>query len=410
MNTNWIKLDNAAKAFSLVESKNNNIFRFSAILKDKIDVNFLKCALKKTLDFYPIFKVKLRKGFFWKYLKQNEKLPIIEKENEFFCQSKSFKRNNNFLLKITYFNKKINMEMFHILTDGVGAKKFFVDFLYNYLDLKYNLNYSEKNKINSFKVDEYLKNANKKLRFKKQNKKAFFIKEKYINNKNKTYHFIMNLKKFKSICKEYKVSLTEFLTTIYILSIYNTIYDKKTNKDIIITVPIDLRKYYEVETLSNFFTCMYINGNVVKDDEIIFEKILNHVHNDYKNKLVKEKVDTYLSRDVKLGTNIFLKLIPLSIKKFFMKYFCSMFCQNSTATLSNIGIIDVIDEYKNYIENIFVLVKVEKKQKTKCTICSYNNNLTVTLTSNLYSEKFENEFYKLLKKYISEVKLIKEIY
>ena len=44
MNTNWIKLDNAAKAFSLVESKNNNIFRFSAILKDKIDVNFLRSA------------------------------------------------------------------------------------------------------------------------------------------------------------------------------------------------------------------------------------------------------------------------------------------------------------------------------------------------------------------------------
>ena len=41
---------------------------------------------------------------------------------------------------------------------------------------------------------------------------------------------------------------------IYIFTIYKTIYNKASKKDILITLPIDLRKYYNVDTLVNFFT------------------------------------------------------------------------------------------------------------------------------------------------------------
>ena len=82
----------------------------------------------------------------------------------------------------------------------------------------------------------------------------------------------MNLDRIKSICKNYKVSITEFLTAIYMLSLYKTIYDKNSNKDLSVAIPVDLRKYYNVETLSNFFVCMNIQGNVNKSKEITFKK------------------------------------------------------------------------------------------------------------------------------------------
>ena len=42
----WRKLDNVAKIFSLDDKNNTNIFRYSVVLKEDIDVNVLKSALE----------------------------------------------------------------------------------------------------------------------------------------------------------------------------------------------------------------------------------------------------------------------------------------------------------------------------------------------------------------------------
>ena len=79
---------------------------------------------------------------------------------------------------------------------------------------------------------------------------------------------MLNLNKFKIICKKYNVSITEYITALYIYSIYKTIYNKKSNEDIIITIPIDLRRHYNVSSLNNFFTCMDINSNIVNSNVV----------------------------------------------------------------------------------------------------------------------------------------------
>ena len=77
----WQKLDNMAKLFSLSNKKNTNIFRFTVILKQKVNKYILSLALNKTLITYPDFKVKLRTGMFWNYLEFNKKAPIINQDN-----------------------------------------------------------------------------------------------------------------------------------------------------------------------------------------------------------------------------------------------------------------------------------------------------------------------------------------
>lgn len=407
MDNSWRKLDNTAKVFSLDEKKNNNIFRLSVILKDKVDSMILKSAVNKTLEMYPSYKVKIRTGFFWNYLEVNNKEPIIEQETEMPCKSINFRKNNGFLFKVTYFNNKINLDIFHVLTDGMGATIFLKGILYNYLNIKYNLKTEAKKTQKKFDFfqDEYLKNADKKLISKEEYKKAFLIKEKSNLLNNKTYHYVLNLKIVKKICKKNNVSISEYFTALYIYAIYNTVYDKSSDKDIIITVPIDLRKHYNVEAFTNFFTCMFIEGNILNNKNISFEKILNQVHKEYKNKLTLNNIKRYLARDVKLGTNIAIRLVPLYVKKLFMKYFYKFVNQTTTTTFSNIGSIKVEEQYKKYIDNIIVLVNSGRTQKVKCTVCSYENNLTLTLNSNLINNSLEQEFYNLLINYVGEVKL-----
>jgi len=407
MNNIWRKLDNTAKIFSVDEFKNNNTFRLSAVLKTKINPQILKKAIIKTLKVYPSYKVRRKSGLFWDYLETNPKEPIIEKENELPCKTINYRKNNEYLFKITYFNKKINLEIFHALTDGIGGTILLKELLYNYLNIKYKLNYHHNDiiKIKNTNQDENLKNVNKKITYKEKNKKAYLIKEKSNLLKNKTYHYILNLNKTKTICKNNKVSISEYLTAIYIYAIYKTIYNKKSKKDIVVTIPIDLRSQYNIDSFSNFFTFMNVNSNVINKKKITFKTILNQVHKEFKTKLTKENIKSYLSRDVKLGTNLAIRLTPLTIKKNFMKYFGKTVNQKTTTTLSNIGPIKIEEKYQKYIENIMILVSTGNIQKVKCTICSYQNNLTVTINSNLISNKLEKEFYHLLIKHLGKVKL-----
>ena len=100
----WRNIDNTAKIFSLDFKKNANVFRFSIVLKEKVDNKILEEALYKSLESHEAFRVKLKNGLFWDYFEYNEKLPII-KERKKELTHFDYVRNNNYLFKVTYFNK-----------------------------------------------------------------------------------------------------------------------------------------------------------------------------------------------------------------------------------------------------------------------------------------------------------------
>ena len=64
----WRRLDNSAKIFPLSTGKKySTVFRLSVLLKENIKPDILQEALNETLEKYPPFKVKIKKGFFWHY-------------------------------------------------------------------------------------------------------------------------------------------------------------------------------------------------------------------------------------------------------------------------------------------------------------------------------------------------------
>ena len=304
---NWRKLDNTAKIFSLYDRSNTNIFRLSVLLKEKVNVKLLKKALKKTLKDCPTFNLKIGTGFFWNYLELNNKEPIIKKENEIPCDHIDFKQNNDYLFKVTYYNNKINLDIFHILTDGTGATILLKILIYNYLNLKNNIisNINIKNDNKNYQ-DLYLKYYDKNYKMSYDFKPAYQlpgIPNKKINN---TYHYIISVKEIKNICKKLNATITEYLTAIYIYALYLSLYNKKSNKEINVTVPINLRNFFNNETDTNFFTYMNITSNINNKDNISFNEILKHVKQEFKEKLNDNKIKEYLARDVKLGMNLYL--------------------------------------------------------------------------------------------------------
>lgn len=389
---NWRRLDNTAKLFSLDNINNTSIFRYSVVLHEKISVKILKKAILKSLNDFPCFRVKRDSGLFWDYLDYNSKSIIIKEENEIPCKHIDFKKNNDFLFKVTYYNKKINIDFFHVLTDGVGAISFFKSVVYYYLNIKYGLCHIEKNNINY--KDYTLEFYDKKYLEKREYKPTYKFSGFASNRVNNTYHYTLNLNEIKSVCKNNNVSITEYLLSIYMYSLYLSIYNKKSEKEIHVMVPINLRTHYNVETMSNFFTYMSIYSDFVGKKDICFEDVLKQVKKEFNTKYSHDKIKSYLACDVNIGMNISIRLIPLFLKKFAMKFVESL--RASSTILSNVGIIDVDKKYKKYIDNIYMLVMPNKIQRIKCSVCSYDSNLNITINSCINDLYFERVFYNML--------------
>ena len=105
MSSKWYKIDNAGKIFPTVYSKEErSSFRLSAVLKDEVDEHLLKIALTKALQRFPTFNVKLRRGFFWYYLENNTKEPIVELDRNIFSKI-TLKSEDEYLFKFIFFWK-----------------------------------------------------------------------------------------------------------------------------------------------------------------------------------------------------------------------------------------------------------------------------------------------------------------
>ena len=199
----WRRLDNSAKIFPMSTSeKYSTVFRLSVLLKEDINPQILKQAVIKALDKYDIFKVKLKAGLFWYYLEDNDKEPKISEERDYPCKYINPKTNNDYLFKVTYFKNKINIDIFHALTDGNGGTVFFREIIYTYLELVYtkvlNKNSRIVKKIDFDAEDSYLKNYNKKAISTNPSSRAYELKGRKIKlGAISAIHQIIDLEKLK---------------------------------------------------------------------------------------------------------------------------------------------------------------------------------------------------------------------
>ncbi len=399
----WRRLDNSAKIFPLSSSrKYSSVFRISAVMKDKIVPRFLEKAVINALNKFNFFKVRLKKGFFWYYFEYNDKKIVIEEEKDYPCKYIDPNTNNDYLFKVTYFDRKINIDIFHSLTDGNSAIQFFKEIVYQYIEITYAKDFKDSlrtDKKFDFNIeDSYLKNYNKKVKNNIKSKRAYLLKGRKIPfDAIRATHQIIDLKKLKEIAKTNGATITQYLTAVLIKAIYlGNMKQKNANKPIKICVPVNLKKYFKSKTLSNFFSYITVGADTQKIDFNNFKDILELVKNDFNNLLKPEEITKTMSLNVKLGNNFFIRIIPLFLKQIFVRLSYLEIRKYTTTTFSNIGRIGIIAEYQKYIDQFLFLIAPERIEKIKCSTCSYEDKMFFTFTSILMKTNVEKEFKKIL--------------
>ena len=401
----WRRLDNSAKIFPISAGKKySTVFRFSAILKEEIDPESLKKAVILALRKYKSFRVRMKSGFFWNYFEHNPKDPIIEKEKDYPCKYIDYKRNNNYLFKVTYFNQKINIDIFHSLTDGNNGNLFFKEIIYTYIELTHPQEFEEElrstRKVEYTTEDSYMQNYDKKAKSNNSSQKAYILRgEKIRLGAVSAIHEIIDMNNLKEICKKENCTVTQYLSAVLIYSIYEENYKKSNGeRPIKLCIPVNLKKYFPTsKTISNFFSYITLEAEMKKDNLNTFEKILQFVKDDFKKRLTEEEIIKTMSGNVKIGNNPFIKVVPLFLKKVIVRLSYIEIRKYTTTTFSNVGRIGIIGKYKPYIDGFLMLIAPEPVEKIKCSACTFEDKMVFTFTSILNDNGIEKRFYEFLR-------------
>jgi NRPS condensation-like uncharacterized protein len=404
--TQWRRLDNTAKLFPVIANENlSNVFRVSVTLKEDIIQEILQQTLEEVLPWFDGFNVRLRRGFFWYYFEGNKKVPTVEKEATYPCKYIDPRSNQQFLFRVSYYEKRINLEVFHAITDGMGAINFLKELTYHYIELLKMQDSSKKISRRPSREcildteDSYLKNYKKRSNKPYSTKKAYQLKGEllYLDTVS-VIHGYVDLNNLKKKCKEKGVSVTKYLMALLIWCIYEEYLNKqKYEEPISINLPINLRSFFESTTTMNFFAITAIEF-LSNGKDYTFEDILSMVNKQMDENITKEKLEEIISYNVSNEKKPLVRFAPLVIKYIALQLVYRRVSRRNTMTLSNLGPIKILPEFEKYIEGFHFIIGVSKKQKMKCGVCSYEDKIIVTFFSVLKDTYLQRAFFRALTK------------
>ncbi len=401
---NWLKLDNAAKIFpSVTNAKRHNLFRLSFELTEEIDPVVLQEALDVTIKRFAYFNVKLKRGIFWYYLEENKVKPLVYEEKPFVLEPFSQLDNRGFLFRVLYYNKRISLEVFHVLTDGFGGSQFLKTLVYNYLLLKgkkidsEGIILSDLETLTVEKNDSFLENYYTEVNKNRKEVKACHIKgEIYDDDWLSVMTAKVKEEDMKRLCNKYDCSVTQLLTTIIMkVALSNKRMFDNLKRPFQVFIPADLRKHFPSKSLRNFSIC--IRSKISLKQDLSFEEILKIVKSEVQEELKKENLLTIIASNVKWEKMLLLRITPLFLKEIALKigYENSGSAPNSFC-LSNLGKIDIPSEMKQYVEKITFANGSSSQAPINMGVTKYDNKYFLTFSSTLVDRAIQRDFFRFL--------------
>ncbi|MBO5104930.1 MAG: hypothetical protein J6B74_07725, partial [Ruminococcus sp.] len=384
----WLKLDNAAKLYPAVRTKNwSNIFRLSITLNEKIDPVVLQSALSVTVKRFPSIAMRLCMGFFWYYLEEVREVPKVMPERPYPCSKMTYADMKKCAFRVLYYQNRIAVEFFHSLTDGNGGLIFIKTLAAEYISQKHNVKiesgygvFSRSETPDSKELeDSFLKYDG---HVSASRREATAYKVSGTKEKDDFHHVItgiVSLGDALAVSKKYGVSLTTFLVSVMIYSIMQIqdreVPDKKKQKPVKIFVPVNLRNYFESSSMRNFV--LYVTPGIDANmGDFTIDEIVNIVHHQMKLQLTEKHMRAKITTNVKAEKNRFLKVMPLIIKNIGMKAVFSMVGEKKTSiTMSNLGAVKVPEQMSRFTERFDFTLGVQATGSNNCGILSYGDRL-----------------------------------
>ena len=398
----WTRLDNAAKIFPpTTNEKDTKVFRFVSELKEEVDKEILQIALDKALLLFPMYQTVLRRGVFWYYFESTDIKPEVVEENKLPCNMLYRQNRKNLLFEVTYYNKRINLEMYHAVTDGTGALGFLKTIVYYYILMKHEQDFSDKlPKLDydasfSQKMDDsFLKHysGDKRLDKIKLSKAYHITGRRSLDNRLKIIEGVMSVKEVLEMAHRHDTSLTVYLTALFIKAIYMDMPVRDRKNPVTLSVPVNLRTYFPSVTARNFFATVNISYHFGQNSDLL-EDIIQVVKDSFARELTEENLRGHMNRLSAVEHNAFMRVIPLVLKDYILRFASFLSDRGITATLSNVGKVTIAKELAPYIYMFDCFVSARRPQ---ICMCSFDDQLVVSFVSPFVGTDIQKNFFRML--------------
>lgn len=382
----WNKLDNAAKIFpSTIEQSETRVFRFYCQLTKDVQPEALQQAVDRAVRQFPHFLKILRKGLFWYYLENSSKRPKVEQESQSPCSHIYKSGHHELLFKISYFKKRINLEIFHVLADGAGAIEFLKFILAAYFNILYPgtlpvndpliQNPLSITELDSDAFEEYY-TGEKDPRSKKKGLVWLLKGQRRPDLDINVTEGVVSTKKILELAHTYHTTMTEFLVAVLIKSFISQMSDKELKKSLVIDIPINLRNFFPSETTRNFFAILPVTYKPQSRDDSL-ETICACISKEFAETITKENLLGKINSLGSFERNVPMRLVPIFLKDPGLQFCNFMAKRFVTGCFSNLGKIVMPECFDPYIEQIGIYSSTLTIQ-AEC--CSYKDRLTLGFT------------------------------
>jgi len=408
-NRQWYKLDLSANVYPTLQSRTfSSVYRLTVTLKEIVQPGLLQQALNQTLPRFPQFRVSMRKGMFWRYLEVNQNPPpMVRPDVRNPCMPMAFNNKNRYLIRVYYYDRQISFEAFHSLSDGYGAITFLKTLTAVYLRNR-GVNIPSGNGILDISEeppaeemeDAYIRYADSRITNKRTMEKA------YILQGTKEPFYTLNIisgavpvTEIKAAARRYDATITEYLVSALLYAILQK--QKETTRPkrlrpVRIALPIDLRGFFPTESLRNFITMLYPTIDP-RLGEYTFEEIVQQTRFFARYSLNDKFLKADITTNARTTQNLAVRMVPLFIKDIILRQFYTRVQnQQSSAGLTNMGIVHLPAEMEPYVERVDILMGQPFSPRTNCAIISYRDTLTINFANSIIETDIERYFFRKL--------------
>ena len=402
----WFKLDNAAKLYPAVAtSRWSSMYRVSALLASPVDKETLQRAVDMVLPRFPAFKVRLKRGFFWFYFEENTAPLYVLHEEGHPCMPLKFSENNGYMLRVLYGKNKISAEFFHALADGTGGLCFIKTLVTQYLNLtgvpvafdNGALDPKDAPAASEYE-DAFQRMPLPKVRTSRKETTAYHLHA--TREMPHTLNLIvasMPCDKVRALAKAMNVTMTEYLAGVMLYVLYlEAKKEKHAARPIRISIPINMRQYFETRTLRNFssFVNPWIDPRL---GEYTFEEIVKTVHAFLAYYNNPKLLSAIISANVQDERNLLIRLCPLPLKNFVInRVFKSAGDRLISTTLTNLGRVLIPTGGEEAVKRFELCLGAPVTPVCSAAMLSTGNELLLAFSDNILEKTLPRETLRFL--------------
>lgn len=399
----WSRLDNAAKIFPPSNmGTNTSVFRFSCTLKETVRPDLLQQALDRAVEKFPAYLVVMKSGAFWYYFEETDLKPKVVPETRPVCGPLWEEGSRDLLFEVSYFKERINLEMFHALTDGTGAVAFLKTIVYYYLLAAHPGAFGETPPVLPEEASEAARSSDSFRKYykpvrgqqeKKGGPRAFSIRGQGGGREDLlAIEGVAPVQAVLDAAHAFGTTMTVYLTAVFIEALRKEMPASAERRPVVLGVPVNLRPYFPSDTVRNFFGMIDVSYNF-HDRKGSFGDVVSEIDRAFKAELTREKLEIRMNKLSGLEHNLAAQLAPLPLKNLVLKLAKLSAERSETAVISNVGKAVMPAEMMGYIDRFSAFASTLKLQ---LTILSCGDRLSLGFTSAFWGTEIQKNFFRAL--------------